>query len=172
MRLAFTLALVVISPLSASATSIRFEAVDLSDTTPGEDLWQYAYRVDGFTFDAGFGFSIFFDYTSYGAIEAAPAAPNADWDVLTLQPDVNLPDDGLYDALALVDGASTADLFAVRFIWFGPGLPVSQLFSIYEPGFSTIESGTTVPEPTTAAFLTLGLLLTLAERHRLNRRTA
>jgi hypothetical protein len=94
-----------------------------------------------------FGFSIFFDWTMYAELESPPPAAGSDWDIITLQPDVNLPDDGLYDALALVSGASLSQPFTVTFVWLRQGSPGSQPFAIYDPSFQTIEAGTTVPEP-------------------------
>jgi hypothetical protein len=52
--------------LPASAASIRFQADDLPDSTPGEDLWRYTYDVDGVTFNTDDGFAILFDFASYG----------------------------------------------------------------------------------------------------------
>ena len=53
----------------AVAISITYEALDLTDTTSGEDLWQYTYSVDDATFNQGFGFSIFFDLTRYTKLQ-------------------------------------------------------------------------------------------------------
>jgi hypothetical protein len=149
-------------PALADAAVIRFETVDLPDTNIGEDLWEYRYHVSDFIFDDGFGFSILFDSTLYAALDPVPAAPNGDWDVITLQPDSSLPDDGLYDALSVANSASLADIFVISFVWLGPGTPSVQPFVVYEPGFATIESGVTVPEPSTASLLALGTLTLLS----------
>lgn len=161
MRWPAALALVALIPGVASATSIRFESVDLPDTTSGEDLWQYQYRVADFTFDAAFGFSIFFDHSLYRALDSGPVAPSGSWDVIALQPDANLPDDGIYDALSLTNSASLAEEFVISFVWLGLEPPGSQPFLVYEPGFETIETGTTVlvPEVTTFGSLLLGLVM-------------
>ena len=147
-------------PTAVLATTIEFEATDLADVNAGEDLWHYSYRVSDFVFDSDSGFTIFFDYQLYGPLLAAEFV-NADWDVLMIQPDLALADDGFYDALAQSDDASLADSFAMTFVWLGPGSPGAQPFEVYGPGFETLETGTTapIPEPTTALLILVGLLL-------------
>src|SRR5262245_57145916 len=109
----------LLNPLRAEAATIQFTAVDLPDAIQDQDLWQYAYRVSGYNFAANFGFSVFFGPTLYTALQDPPPPVNGDWGLLTLQPDSGLSADGLYDALALVDGASTASLFTLQFVWLG-----------------------------------------------------
>ena len=70
-----------------------------------------------------------------------------DWDVLILQPDGTLPDNGIYDALSLSNGASLADPFMLSFIWTGSGTPGAQAFNIYDDTFNVVESGVTSPVP-------------------------
>ena len=105
------MALIPIGP--AHAISILTQATDLADVADGEDLWQYAYTVSDHTFAEDTGFTIYFDYTLYAGVDPEPFSPNADWDVLTWDPDTLLPDDGAYDAYALIDNASLADPFLV-----------------------------------------------------------
>lgn len=131
----------------AAATTIQFLATDLPDANHGMDLWRYSYQVSNSTFATGFGFSIFFDWPSFVELESPPPAVGSDWNIITLQPDVNLPDDGVYDALALVNGASLSQPFNVTFVWVGQGSPGPQPFVIYDLTFQTIEAGITVPEP-------------------------
>ena len=162
------LALLLLSTDRSDAAVVEFVASDLADPVSGGDLWQYSYGVGDFNFDQDYGFTVFFDSTEYEAIEDPPPPVNADWDVISLQPDLLLPDPGAYDALALANGASLADPFTVTFLWLGSGRPGSQPFVIYEPGFSTIESGLTVPEPATGLLLSLGFVA-LAARLRTKR---
>lgn len=153
---------------SAQATQIEFTSIDLADTTAGEDLWLYEYRVSDYNFPANFGFSIYFDLGSYGAIvDVSPTSAGPDWEVLTLQPDEAIPADGLYDALALVDNASLAAAFRVSFVWFGgvgvaPGIQPFEINQFDSLGglLGVVETGTTspVPEPNTAMLLGLGLV--------------
>ena len=124
--------LLLIVPVPAEATTLLFAATDLPDTTPGEDLWQYTYQANDATFQTNIGFSLSFDRTLYRNLEDPPPVVNADWHTQVFQSDSALPADGLYDALALVDGASLADLFPVRFLWLGGSgtTPGAQPFEV------------------------------------------
>jgi len=146
------------------ATTIEFEAVDLQNS-----LWQYNYFVSGRTFSTDQGFTIFFDYRRYTQLQSPPPAINPNWNSIVLQPDLNLPDNGAYDALALVSGASLADAFRVSFIFLGSGNPDSQPFTIDQFDaagnlLQVLETGNTiprqqapVPEPSTFVFCLTGL---------------
>ena len=149
---------------NANATTISYQATDLADTTPGEDLWQYSYSVSGYTFNQNYGFTVLFDYSLYSNLEDPPPFVNSDWDPIVLQPDPSLPADGTYDAQALVNNASLADPFTVSFVWLGSGTPGSQPFQVYDPNFETIEEGRTtsgaaaIPEPATLVLLGSGVI--------------
>lgn len=154
------LILLFLSIGAANAGTILYEATDLVDTTPGVDLWMYSYVLSGFTFFENYGFQIFFDYMHYSNLEDPPSPVNLDWDPIVFQPDLGLPDDGIYDALALVDNPSLADPFTVSFVWLGGGLPGTQPYEIYDDNFDIVAAGetTVIPEPTTIILLGLGLL--------------
>jgi hypothetical protein len=136
----------------------------------------YAYMVTDVDFEADRGFSVYFIPGLYSDLQDPPPAASADWDILTQQPDLALPADGIYDALALVNGASLGQPFALTFRWLGaPGTaPGSQAFTInqFDPvgNISFIESGQTaqrgdvssVPEPST--ILLVGSSIALARR--------
>ena len=146
------------------ATTISYQATDLADTTPGEDLWQYSYTISGYTFNQDYGFTVLFNYLHYSNLGDPPPFVNSDWDPIVLQPDPILMADGTYDALALVDNASLVDPFTVSFVWLGSGTPGFQPFQVYNPDFETIESGRTtsgaaaIPEPATLLLLGSGLI--------------
>jgi hypothetical protein len=144
----------------APAATILFEVTDLPDLVSGEDLYRYEYSLSEFPFPAEYGFSIVFDRALYTSLESPPPSVGTDWDVLSIQPDLALPDDGLFDALALVDAPATLSGFTIEFVWLGNGVPGSQPFLIYDSAFETIESGETrarpVAVPETPA---LGLIL-------------
>ena len=162
----FVLAVVLLTIFAGNsyATIISYQATNLADTTPGQDLWQYSYSVSGYTFNQFYGFTVLFDYLHYSNLGDPPPFVNSDWDPIVLQPDPILMADGTYDALALVDNASLADPFTVSFVWLGSGTPGSQPFQVYDPDFETIESGRTtsgaapVPEPATLLLLGSGLI--------------
>jgi hypothetical protein len=154
--------LVAGAPRTAAATTISYLATDLSDTAAGDDLWQYDYFVSGIAFDTDQGFSVGFDTALYTGLDSPPPAVSPDWDILTLQPDPGIPEDGIYDAVALVNGAALDKAFSVSFVWLGgPGAaPGSQPFTInqFDPlgNISFLDHGRTtplvpvpVPEPST-----------------------
>jgi len=133
----------------AQAITIRYEVVNLPDTVPGEDLWQYTYHVSDHTFSEGHGFTIYFSHATVDQVETPPPAVNADWELVVWQPDFNIPDDGAYNAVSVtsnVDGASLADGFTVSFVRLGAVKPDSQFFDVFvkEP-FQLLETGVTVP---------------------------
>lgn len=125
----FVLLIWLVSPL-ASATTIRYESIDLGNTGSG-DLWQYHYQISDRIFQANEGFNIHFAPGLYRDLELSPPPPNGDWDVISLQPDPLLPAPGGLDGLALVNSASLSDIFTINFIWLGAGKPGSQPFEIY-----------------------------------------
>ena len=131
--------------LDAQATVIQYDTIDLSNSAPG--LWQNRFTVSGFSFPNNYGFSIYFGPASGFLpkdIQANPTSPNADWSVMTFQPDALLSAVGSYDARALTGNASLAETFNVDFIWRGAGVPGSQNFAIFDANFHVIESGSTV----------------------------
>ena len=149
----------------ANATVIHYSATDLTDINIGEDLWQYSYTVSDNTFAADTGFTIYFDLGLYDFIDPAPIVPNSDWNVFTWNPDPLLPDNGAYDAYALLDDASLADMFTLNFVWLGGSSgPGSQFFEVYDGlTWSVLEDGYTVagaapvPEPATMLLVGTGL---------------
>ena len=161
---------------SAQATLVQYTAVDLSDTTPGEDLWQYNYMMSGTSFLTGTGFFIEFDYTKYSQLQDPPAFVNADWDPAVELVDVGLTSNGSYDSLALIDAPSLTDPFSLTFVWLGPGTPGAQPYTLYDTGFLSIEIGMTVsasdalPVPAPAALLAAGLLALAGIRRRWSER--
>ncbi len=139
--------------------AIRYEASNLSDLTPGEDLWRYTYTITEFTFQTNQGFSIFFDHSLYAELENPPPFVNADWSVITVQPDILLRQAGFYDGQALRSDPSLANRFTTSFVWLGQGEPGSQPFVLYNSDFSDRFSGATLPVPEPDVLWLMGISL-------------
>ena len=84
--------------------------------------------------------------------------------MITLQPDLQLPDAGLYDALSLTQDARLSSSFEVDLTWLGQGEPSAQPFLAYGPGFVTLETGATIPLPEPGSGMLLFLGLAMAAR--------
>jgi hypothetical protein len=177
-RFGLLLALVaVLFAAPTQAATITFTTTDL-----GGGDWQYDYVVSRTTFNAFEGFSLFFDSGLYEALSDESTA-NPSWFLSVLQPDPGLPDDGIFNAIALVDGASTADPFSIKVKYLGAGSPGSQPFELTlweafdpndpeaDPAFiDSLGSGRTtrqsVPEPALLVLLGGGLMALARRRAR------
>lgn len=142
---------------SASAFTVTYKAVDLADSTVGEDLWQYRYTIGG-DFDPFDAVEIIFDPDNYSSLDGDfDVGP---WTVLITQPDPSLPADGLVQAIADEAVASPADEIAIDFVWLGGSSgPGAQRYRVLNGEFDEIATGTTrlqgaqVPEPASIALL-------------------
>ena len=156
------------APDAAYAIVITFEATDLANTTPGEELWRYVYTISDFSPVQDVAVETLFDHTLYRGLQD-PAPGVAGWDILTLQPDPNVPDVGRYSALAFSTGASLVEPFELTFLWLGgpDTAPGSQPFEVNafdaQGGFlATVATGFTTPATPHADVALPGtLLLTL-----------
>lgn len=154
----------------AHALTVRFAVEDLPDAPASPDRWRYVYTIDEFPYDAGWGFTVYFDPLRYESIETPLPAVGPDWTAVEVQPDPG-SFDGFYDAEASVDAPSVATSFAVAFVWLGPGVPGAQPFELRDPSYLAIETGITVPEPLGPAppALVLGVLGVAQRRLRRSR---
>lgn len=63
----------------AQTVAIQAQAINLPDSAPGQDLWQYRYTVSGYSFPAGHGFDVYFDrvapVSSLETFKQPPPAP-------------------------------------------------------------------------------------------------
>ena len=66
--LALALTLILLGTAPAAAVTITFQAIDLADVSPGNDLWRYVYVVAGFADPANVAFETLF------APDGAPAS--------------------------------------------------------------------------------------------------
>lgn len=147
--------------LSASATAINYTVTQVAGIQ-----WRYAYTIDSKTLANPITeFTVFFDRNLYSNLSVA-ASP-VDWAALVVQPDLGIPDDGFFDAVALTSGISTsAQLagFSALFDFLGSGTPSRQPFEIVDVNFNTIESGLTrtstdISEPETLSLALFGFVL-------------
>ena len=155
---------------NAYPATIQFQVSNLVS-----GLQRYSYVVSGFNFQTDQELDIQFDPALFGTLSNGMAP--ASFDVLLLQPNNPPGAPGDFTALALVNNPSLAGTFSVDFVFFGPGQPGAQPFSIdqFQPGpngqlsfVSTITSGTTtpagfaspVPEPSDVLLLGVGVALT------------
>ncbi|WDE07247.1 hypothetical protein SG34_010355 [Thalassomonas viridans] len=158
-------ALLLTGSLSTHATLITSDLVQLDANT-----WQSTYKVtnDTLPFDIE-EFSIYFDFSLFENLVATGAPP--DWDPLVIQPDIGLPDDGFYDALALAAGVIPGGMlsgFMIEFDYLGLDLPPAMPFDILDPfTFDILDSGEVtftsitqlpVPAPAPLGLLALGLI--------------
>lgn len=155
----------------ASAAVITYEL-----TPEAGSRWTYQYTVFAAASDAAIEeFTIFFDPALYANLLLMSAPPG--WDALVVQPDLGLPADGFFDALALMDGiAPGASLggFVASFDFLGDGRPGAQGFDIVDPvtfasissGITRLEGATDLPEPATLWLVAAALLLLLRSRSR------
>jgi hypothetical protein len=126
---------ILLTTPESAAITISYQVEDLADLVVGEDLRRYSYSVSDFAFERNQGFTIFFDAEKYRNLDVTPAAPNADWDIITGEPVPLLGLPGVYDALSIValgDTASLANPFTLSFEWIGAGDPGSQPFEVNE----------------------------------------
>jgi hypothetical protein len=176
-----SLAALAVGASHAFGASITYSAVDLADSVPGDDLWEYRYSLgaEWAALLAGQGFDIYFavaDGFEFGDLVAPQMSSSPDWDVLAIQADPALPADGLFDAVALVDSPDFTGTFIATFIWRGNGEPGAQYFEVFDEQLNVTESGMTqlasVPEPKTVGVALMAVLATLAVTRRPSRRRA
>jgi hypothetical protein len=144
------------SGLASLNTGITYNLSDL-----GGGRWQYTYDVTNDGLAAPIEeFTVWFDYDLYSNLAVETPTTPSGWDQLVLQPEPVLLDDGAFDARALGGGIGIGQSlgdFSVSFDFSGIGEPGPQPYDIVDPQtFQPIESGTTVPEPTTLLLLGLG----------------
>ncbi|WP_189408402.1 hypothetical protein [Alteromonas halophila] len=167
----------VITSLFLFAASSKAVIIEYDVTDLGGGSYQYDYTVINDDLVAGVEeFSLFFDYTLFTSL-SLDTGPTG-WLTYAFNPDLGLPDDGLYGAfIDLASPIALGDMlggFSVVAQYIGAGMPGSQFFEVYDIGFNVVAAGNTqrantadVAEPGALALLLLGLAgLSRAVRRR------
>ncbi len=155
----------VATALPSHATTVRYDLNLVSGNT-----WQYDFSVANDSLATPIGeFTIYFDRALFSNLQLVSAP--ADWDPLAIPPDPGLPQDGYFDWLALsagIDPGQSLGSFRVLVDFAGNSTPGGSLFEVIDPEtFATLDRGFTtpvvaaVPEPSTIALLTSGLLFAM-----------
>ena len=154
------------------AASVSYQATDLVDTTPGENLWQLDYTVSGSLapFNA---INLLFAPSSYSDINVVSNSVPALLDTApVIQPDVGFGADGMLTLTALSNlGPSFTGKIGVTFVWSQSTTPGSQPFELLDDGFSVTGTGQTtltsaVPEPEMLAMMLAGLVVVAGAARR------
>jgi hypothetical protein len=159
----------------AHASLISYDVTSLGGTT-----WRYDYTIANDSLEVPVEeFTVYFEAGSFLNLRS-PAGPS-NWDVLAVEPDTALPDDGFFDALALIGGlmpGGAQNGFSIEFDFLGAGTPGSQFFEFLTASLDILDVGFTqlaavpapVPEPASGS-LFAGALAWVAFR-KLRRRTS
>lgn len=164
-RLSLCVGILVLSLFASQALA---SAITFDSTSLGGNTWNYQYFVSNDTLSSEIQeFTVFFEYGLYSNL-AVSSSPSG-WDSLVTEPVeiLGIPQDGLFDSLALGPGIGVGQGvggFGVTFNWLGGGAPAGQYFEIVDPAsFDVLDSGVTtaapapVPEPGTLLLLSSGL---------------
>lgn len=162
---AVTAALNFVAVSTAQAASVTYQATDLTDTTPGQNLWQIDYTVSG-PLDLFQGINLLFAPEQFADIMLLSNSSPDLLDVAPiLQPDAGLAADGLLTITALGSLDTTfSGKLGVSLVWSGSGTPGAQPYEWLDDSFNVIASDVTtpVPEPEAIWLLLAGLLTAAA----------
>ena len=175
MRKILTLALwagLVAANLAAGTVSYDFSILPYAppaDAPPGSSMLQVTYLLSNFTFLANQELDIEFDPALYGTLSNAQAPSG--FSLNLFQPNDPPGATGDFSALATTDGPSVSGAFSADVVYFGPGQPGPQTFSVNQfdqqgnfvttvtTGLTTPGSNTAVPEPGSFWLGGIGLII-------------
>ena len=162
----FTILIGVNIALAGLQTEVAYSTNDL-----GGGRWEYVYDITNISLAPPIEeLTIYFDFGLYDNLEVTTPETPPEWSQIVWQVEPVISDPGGYDALAsaeniAIDVGETISGFSVSFDWLGTDGPGSQFYEIIDPvSFETLDSGYTVPEPTTMCLLAFGSLALLRKR--------
>lgn len=153
---------------SFATSNITYAATDLPDVTSGQDLWHYAYALNG-PLSAFAAVEISFSSDLFTALWVTNESESLS--TFLTQPDPYLSADGYLNITAIND-ISVGEIARVEMnvVWKGIGPPGSQAYQVLDDQFNVVGTGQTiwasapVPEPATVALMLAGLLVVLTVR--------
>ena len=164
--------LIMILILSGSASAGLFTEIYYTAEHVSDNQWLCNYTVSNVGLTEGIEeFTIWFDHDNYSSIQkASDAALDTSWDQIVWQPNASLMNNGGFDALALTDPINIGESvsgYAVSFQWHGEGEPGRQFYEIVNPDNQdeVLDSGFTVPEPTSVVLLGLSSIYVIFRRN-------
>lgn len=148
--------------------------ITASTTNIYGNIWESRYTITNDSTAAIKWFAIYFSFDQYENFVFIPTPEiGAEWDVLTVEPFLNM-DDGYVDAFSVGDGIAVGQSltnFVVRYNFLGQNLPVSQIFEVYDPDlpqpFSIGEGEvdvSVIPEPDILLLFGIGLMVLVTSR--------
>jgi hypothetical protein len=169
-RILRLLAVLVVFTGCATANTVTFTTTLVTPGAPGVAIWENDYTLTGFSFVQYEDFQLLFDPAVFQQLLNGVAIPSSDWDLLLVQPDPNIPDNGVYDMMALGNGPSFSGPFSVQYTLLGSTPPTSQVYRVVqldsngnvvgdplETGLALGPSGA-VPEPSSLQLYTIAVL--------------
>lgn len=161
-RLVAGSALLCAMAVHAAAPAVSYRALDLADTTAGQDLWQIDFTVTGglALFES---VNILFDAASYAGIGVLGG--DARLSIQAIDPLPALPADGSL-TLTATEAVPSPVFASAQVVWSGTGTPGSQAFEVLDDQFNVTATGMTsaVPEPSAWLLWALGAVAACTAR--------
>lgn len=158
---------------AAHAVTLSATAIDLPDATPGEDLWQLNYSLNG-ALPAFHGVNLIFPFADFSGLTLL-TPPAVDLSPALSPTDAASSIDGLLSLTAQSDLTSSyTTTWSLSFTKLTAQALSPQSFEVFDDSFSVTDSGTLpitiglppVPEPSTVALFSLGALAMLGMQRR------
>lgn len=177
-RVSFLLWAGLLPAVATHGGTIQYQLTNL-----GGSEFRYNYFLSGFAFNTNTGFDVRFDPALFGTLSNGVAGSG--FSNLLLQPGNPPGTFGDYIAISLVNNPLLTGPFGADVLFKGSGQPGAQPFfvfqadasgnilSITQTGTTTLQTGTTIPEPGTWGLMMLSLTggIVCAILHRYERRS-